>query len=464
VPDRVDTSAAATVGAALRRVSYDESAVERLLGEDSWSTAIDDAEAHERRLPRTATAAAIRLFFLERPVARDDAEGALGARTVNALARANLARVDKQTVEPLARIAPVGPILLASDRLSTDPTRDPADYVSTYSPTARLCDLLTPRPWVSRALDVGTGNGVQALLAASHSEHVVATDVNPRALAFTELNAALSGIDNVETRNGSLFEPVGDERFDLIVCNPPFVISPERRWTYRDGWLEGDELSAQVVRETAAHLADGGYATILASWLGRNSNAPDEHVWDWVQGIGCDAWVLPVDEASPREHAERWNVHLANDREAHRDAVRRWVAYVKDLGAGVVTEGAILLHRRDGHNTARIDEVDEDQLDAADHQIRRAFAARATLDGHDVLDAQLEPVETLRVEKLSRRARVTLEEGIWSELDVSLGAAALLGKLDGRPLRELRPTDAAVASCRELLELGAFEVRATSAP
>jgi hypothetical protein len=140
------------------------------------------------------------------------------------------------------------------------------------------------------------------------------------------------------------------------------------------------------------------------------------------------------------------------------------VAYVKDLGAGVVTEGAILLHRRDGHNTARIDEVDEDQLDAADHQIRRAFAARATLDGHDVLDAQLEPVETLRVEKLSRRARVTLEEGIWSELDVSLGAAALLGKLDGRPLRELRPTDAAVASCRELLELGAFEVRATSAP
>ncbi|MFL6007559.1 MAG: methyltransferase [Gaiellaceae bacterium] len=464
MPDRVDTSAAATVGAALRRISYDESAVERLLGEDSWSTAIDDAEAHERRLPQTAVATAIRLFFLERPVARDDAESALGARAVTALARAKLARVDKQTVEPLARIAPVGLILLASDRLSTDPTRDPPDYVSTYSPTARLCDLLTPRPWVSRALDVGTGNGVQALLAAGHSEHVIATDVNPRALAFTELNAALSGIDNVETRSGSLFEPVAGERFDLIVCNPPFVVSPERRWTYRDGWLEGDELSAQVVRDTAAHLADGGFATILASWLGRNAAAPDEHVWDWVQGTGCDAWILPVDEATPREHAERWNAHLANDRAAHRDAVRRWAAYVKELGAGVVTEGGILLHRRDGHNTARIDEVDEDQLDAADHQIRRAFAARAALEGHDLLEAQLEPVETLRVETLSRRARVTLEEGIWSQLEVSLGAAAVLGKLDGRPLRELRPTDAAVAACRELLELGAFEVRATSAP
>jgi methylase of polypeptide subunit release factors len=460
----VDTTAAGIAGAALRRLSYDESTVEQLLGDDAWTTAIDDAEAHERRLPQTAVATAIRLFFLERQVARKDAEGALGTPAVGALERTKLARVGKETVEPLARIAPVGPILLASDRLASDPTRDPPDYVSTYSPTARLCDLLTPRPWVTRALDVGTGNGVQALLAAGHSEQVVATDVNPRALAFTELNAALSGIDNVDTRRGSLFEPVAGERFDLIVCNPPFVVSPERRWTYRDGWLEGDELSAQVVRETAEHLADGGFATILASWLGRNSDAPDEHAWDWVDGVGCDAWILPVDEASPREHAERWNAHLVNDHAAYRDAVRRWIAYLKDLGAGVVTEGGILLHRRNGRNTTRIDEVDEDQLDPADAQIRRAFAGRAALDGRDVVDAQLEPVETLRVETLSRRARVTLEEGLWSQVEVSLGAAEVLRELDGRPLRELRPTSAAVAACRDLLELGAFELRATSAP
>jgi methylase of polypeptide subunit release factors len=464
VPHEIDSTAAGIVGEALRRVSYDEDAIERLLGEDSWSTAVDDAEAHERRLPQTGVAAAIRLFFLERPVSRLEAERALGARAVDALERTKLTRIDADTVEPLARIAPVGPILLASDRLSTDPTSDPPDYVSTYSPTARLCDLLTPRPWVARALDVGTGNGVQALLAAGHSEHVVATDVNPRALAFTELNAALSGIDNVETRRGSLFEPVAGERFDLIVCNPPFVVSPERRWTYRDGWLEGDELSAQVVRETAEHLADGGFATILASWLGPGSDAPDDRVWDWVQGIGCDAWILPVDEASPRDHAERWNTHLANDPSAHREAVGRWVAYLKDLGAGVVTEGGILLHRRDGNNTTRIDEVDEDQLDPADAQIRRAFAARAALNGFDLLDARLEPVDTLRVKTQSRRARVTLEEGIWSQLDVSLGAAAVLKELDGRPLRDLGPNDAAIAACRELLELGAFEPPATSGP
>ena len=464
VSSTVDTSAAGIVGAALRRASYGEGAIERLLGEEAWTTAIDEAEAHERRLPHSAPASALRLFFLELPIPRADAETALGTRAVGALERLGLARVGKKSVEPLTRIAPVGPILLASDRLSTDPTRDPTDYVSTYSPTARLCDLLTPRPWVPRTLDVGTGNGVQALLAAGHSEHVIATDVNPRALAFTELNAALSGISNVETRRGSLFEPVSDERFDLIICNPPFVVSPERRWTYRDGWLEGDELSGQVVRETAEHLADGGFATMLASWLGRDAAAPDDRAWEWVQGTGCDAWILPVDEASPREHAERWNAHLEGDRAAFHEAVGRWTGYLKELGARVVTEGGILLHRRSGLNTTRIDEVDEDELDPADMQIRRAFGARAALDGHELLDARLERVDTLRIEKLSRSARATLEEGIWSQLDVSLGAAAVIGKLNGRPLRDLKPSRAAVDACRELLELGALELRVTSAP
>src|SRR5262245_18475600 len=320
-------------------------------------------------MPRTEVATAIRLFFLELPVTAADAESARGAQAVAALERIGFARATDGTFEPLARIAPVGTVFLASDRLSTDPTHDPPDYVSTYSPTARLCDLLTPRPWVERALDVGTGNGVQALLAAGHSGHVIATDVNQRALAFTELNAALSGIDNVETRRGSLFEPVTGKRFDLIVCNPPFVVSPERRWTYRDGWLEGDELTAQVVRETAEHLADGGFATMLGSWLGRHAAVPDDRVWDWVQGVGCDSWILPVDEATPLEHAERWNAHLQENRPAHEDAVARWMSYLDELDAAVVTEGAILLHRRAGRNTARIDEVDEDDLDAADLQI-----------------------------------------------------------------------------------------------
>src|SRR5581483_8369941 len=96
---------------------------------------------------------------------------------------------------------------------------DPPGWVGSFSPTAYWLASLTPRRRVARALDVGTGNGAQALLAARHSGHVVATNVTERALAFTRTNAALNGIENVETRAGSLFEPVAGETFDLITCN-----------------------------------------------------------------------------------------------------------------------------------------------------------------------------------------------------------------------------------------------------
>lgn len=459
----IDNAAARTLGEALRHVSYDEEAIEELLGEDAWSTALEDVPVHERRLPQSPLATAIRLFFLERPVASRDAERALGKAGLEALERTGLAEVGTD-VSPRARIAPVDTLLLASDRLSTNPTDDPPDYVSTYSPTARLCDLLTARPQVERALDVGTGNGVHALLAAGHSESVVATDVNPRALAFTELNAALSSLDNVECRRGSLFEPVAGETFDLITCNAPFVVSPERRWTYRDGALDGDELSERIVRDSVKHLAEGGLATLCVSWLAQDADAPDERVVGWVSGSGCDAWILPIDEASPLEHAERWNAHLAADSAAYGEALDRWMSYLEALNARLVIEGAVILHRRPGRNTVRIDEIDEDELDAADAQIRRAFTTRALLDGRDLLDVRLGAADALRVEtELSHgrvtSARVTLEEGTWPELDVSPAAAETIIALDGRrTLRELSAPRDAVAACRELLELGALEL------
>ena len=94
-------------------------------------------------------------------------------------------------------------------------------------------------------------------------KEVIATDVNTRALAYTELNAALNGLRNIECREGSLFDPVQGEKFDLIICNAPYVVSPETRWAYRDGGFGADEVSQLVVTTAAGHLRDGGYAALL---------------------------------------------------------------------------------------------------------------------------------------------------------------------------------------------------------
>src|SRR5436305_6894863 len=199
-----------------------------MLGDDAYSHERDDLPLDERRLSPTRLGTVVRALFLQLPVARAELAGALGERAVEALEAIGFAERG-ELYRPRARILPVGELFVASDDYPKDESDDPPDYVAAYTLTSRVCDCLTPRARVARALDVGTGSGVQALLAARHATRVVATDINPRALAFTEVNAALNGFTNVEVRHGSLFEAVAGERFDLITCNPPYVVSPENR-------------------------------------------------------------------------------------------------------------------------------------------------------------------------------------------------------------------------------------------
>ena len=107
------------------------------------------------------------------------------------------------------------------------------------------------------ALDLGTGCGIQAVLLRRHADDVVATDINERALGVARRNAALNLTHGVDFRLGDLLEPVHGEQFDLIVANPPYPISPEHTYVFRDAPVRGDELCRRLVEAVPEALADG---------------------------------------------------------------------------------------------------------------------------------------------------------------------------------------------------------------
>jgi methylase of polypeptide subunit release factors len=450
-PEADDRGAVAELGDALRAAGLTGEGVRHALGAGSELLGQPaDITLHMRRLAGTGPLGTlVRLFVLELPVAAAEAGDAVAPLSLEHIRRLGVATQNGDQVVSLVRIVPHDEILIASDRRLPG-GQDAPDYVAgVHAPSLTLSHLTVRRP-VETALDVGTGSGVQAVLAACHSGRVVASDVNERALRFGAFNAAMNDVGNVEWRAGSFFEPVAGERFGLVTSNPPYVISPESAFLFRDGGLEGDGVSRLVVGATPAHIEEGGFAAVLVSWThgpGEDWSGP---LREWVAESGCDAWLLHHGTADPLTHTERWNRHLARDEQAFGEVLDRWLAYFERLGIEGIAYGAVILRRRsDGANWVRADELAGDRLGPASAHILRVFDAADHLarlrDRNALLDDAFALAPAARLEQ-----RLVLDGGEWTLAEVTLaldeglcfdatiggGMAALLAKLDGRrPLR-----------------------------
>ncbi len=237
--------------------------------------------------------------------------------------------------------------------LDASPNRVAPDHVLGVSAASTSLTQLTVRREAARALDLGTGCGVQSLHLADHVGTVVATDVNQRALAMARLTAALNDVE-VDVRNGSLFEPVRRDRFDLLVTNPPFVVSPGtgELLVYRDSGLPGDEVVRRVVTGAPRHLAPDGVAQVLANWVHVEGQPWQERVAGWLADHGpeerCDAWVLQREVADPAQYVELWLRDAGNDRAP--DYTRRydaWVGWFEQQRITGVGFGWLTLRRTD---------------------------------------------------------------------------------------------------------------------
>ncbi|MEU4821535.1 class I SAM-dependent methyltransferase [Actinomadura sp. NPDC023710] len=302
-----------------------------------------------------------RLFWLQVPVPED-------AIAADALVAAGLAEVSGGQLRALLRVEPLeavdgdGHAGYAVSDLKVRPGdgRVPAadHVVGTGGASGNLARLVVHRP-VDNVLDLGTGCGVQAVHAAGRSPgaRITATDVNPRALELAEMSFALSGVDGAELLRGSLLEPVEGRRFDLIVSNPPFVVAPpgDRRFTYRESGMAGDDFCRRLVESASRYLNDGGYCQLLANWLHVDGVPWEERVGAWVDG--CDAWIVQRDVQDPAEYAELW---LRDSCEAGTPEYRaRYEAWLDEFEQRDVTGigfGWITL-RRSERPAVRIEEV-----------------------------------------------------------------------------------------------------------
>lgn len=386
-PRSDDPALLARLGLALEEVGFRAEPIARLLGPETVEALSRDQAAPALRVLRRVRSEApedpeasasrrlavvVELLLLARPVALAELEAALPGISARELERLGLVELDEGVARSLVDLdVHVGDdgfeLWVASDhsafqRPGAPLRRDHVLGVGGASQT--LVQIADPRP-AGTALDLGTGCGVQSFHLLRRVDHVVATDLSERALAFARFNLVLNAqalrLDphdlgrRIELRQGSLVEPVAGEVFDLVVSNPPFVITPRTpdedesaRYTYRDGGREGDALIRELVRDLEAVLAPGGSAHLLGNWEiraedaeradGRLERAWSRRVEQWIPE-GLDAWVIQRDIESPQSYAETWLRDASENLERERYE-RAYDAYLEDFAArGVVGIG-----------------------------------------------------------------------------------------------------------------------------
>lgn len=299
----------------------------------------------------------VRWFFLSRPVGREIARRSLPSWFLEVCTEAGLLYERDASLVPSCLLAPYDDLLIASDPHAN--LRSPQHYEHVLSLNPSVFNLLyfTLRDRVDTLLDLCSGCGIQAFAASRHCKHVVATDLNPRATRYLEFNAGLNGIENVEILTGDRFEPVAGRTFDRIVCNPPFVIAPSKRFIYRDSDMELDAFCRHLAKEVSAYLNEGGVFQMICEWVELEGRGWRESVAEWFEGTGCDVWAMKGNAQEPSAYAvERVRETLpASDEEASAEFAE-WMEYYRRMRVRAIHAGMVTMRRRDGDNWIRVEE------------------------------------------------------------------------------------------------------------
>ena len=297
----------------------------------------------------------VRFFFLGMSQEADVAEQFVPATITEMLLESGVLARDGSLFVPTVMLTPCDDYLFAADTWMRM-VETPQNVVVWPNPSTRVLQQFALRTPTGSTLDLGTGCGILAVAAAGYSACVVATDLNPRAGDFVALNAALNGVSNIEYRLGDAFEPLRGCMFDRILSNPPFFISPNSGQMYCENDMELDQFCRRIVRESAAHLNEGGFFQATVEWVQIHGQKWQERIAEWVEALGCDAWISRTygRDIAGYAHARVHQTWLADQRPGK---FAEWLAYYRDRGVEEIHGGLLAMRRRSGRNWVRIEEM-----------------------------------------------------------------------------------------------------------
>jgi carbamoyltransferase len=329
---------------------YTEVAICEMLKVESLQ-AIEPTRLHyydKHVLPETALADLVRLFQLRAPVPRERVEKIFSSGDLDLLKVFGILVDREGVIWGGVDLFCSGGLLFATDhrymlREEDRLDEDPVMYIGMDS---HGLVQTAPREACGRVLDLCCGSGVQGLVASRYARQIVAVDLNPRAVRFARFNAQLNGIANYEVRAGSLYEAVGNERFDCILANPPFVPSPEQSLKFRDGGASGENILREIIEGAWQYLNPEGRLCIVTDLVDVQSY--DAKLKSWLGEVDAYALVLTTADRDeilfsvPHCHAP-----FSQSLSAYNIELDRWVENFRKANLNAVNFGYILAWKRE---------------------------------------------------------------------------------------------------------------------
>jgi methylase of polypeptide subunit release factors len=360
----------------------------------------------------------LRWFWLALPQDQLPVTEIIPADMVSLMLEAGLLSREGDSLLPQAMLLHVDGFLVASDHASAIDNKN-VEMVLWPNPTSKFLARFAVQRHSRATLDLGAGSGILSLGASRYSDVVVATDLNQRAVACTRFNARLNDLANIEAMAGDCFAPVAGRRFDLILSNPPFFITPQGDYLFCENPMELDGLCRRLVKEGPDYLNEGGYMQMLCEWAQIKGQPWEERIAEWIQGNGCDAWVMKGLTQDPEEYAQHRIRETSQDPSQDAASYAGYMQYYRHRGVEAIHDGLIVMRRRQGHNWIRIEEVPKTPKGNLGEMIVSTFAA------HDLMQQMSGDDQLLAIRpKLSSEVRLEQvceqHEGQWRAESLTL--------------------------------------------